>query len=274
MSKVICVDVGGTRIKIAKIPADASEAVACFPRLKIQADLWDASRDSKRLANIIADRIRPLITEGPPVARTIISLPGGVSADGKRYTGWLKHHGVGDGFLPQLANLSGVSPSSICMVHDSYVWANGAGTWCRLERHGIRGAIGVLAIGTGVAFGIVTPAHLAVRELMSANYNFRELLRHAGSTNQNVHDHIGRMYFDWRSTQGWPHDRELSDQTKRLRLLLDELGRKHDFDRILIGGGYAEQYVAGASAFPKVEWLVRSRLPFDPNFIPMLGMLG
>lgn len=278
-AELICVDVGGTNIKVCRLPTDLAEAISSIMagEIKFTEYGWDPCASGPTLDKEILKMVGSI----SPSSRMVLAIPGlPISSNGQEYHGWLNsHHGVPVNLPKRLLEGSDDALIAVTMIHDSWAWGRGVQAVIRCHKKFINDAIGVLAIGTGIGFSIITAAQICTREVADERYDFKELFRYADPTNLSepyrVHDHIGRKYFEWRKNQNWTESKSIEDQTKRLGLLCEQLQHQHNINYFIVTGGYANEYAKSGSIpeVKRVEYFIEQTLGFTHGFVPMLGML-
>ncbi len=266
---VLYVDIGGTNIRGAVLPdwspSEFFRALAENPELKMRRKVWNPKEDGGRLVSLITE----IVSGEPEPHRTVISIPGDVSSNGRGYKGWMRMKGVPLDLAASIEEKAALTRGSVNMLNDAAAWGQGTRALMRHCGAWNLGGVGMLTVGTGVGFSIVTSSGVTAKELWSG-YDWSKLNRHA-SYNNTVHVNLGRDYFKWREKQQWGEDRKVEDAGTRMRLVLEELSKRHQIETFVVGGGYASEFIACDSKF-KVEFLTQESLGFDPGFIPMIGL--
>lgn len=268
-SNVLYVDIGGTNIRGAVLPAwspsEFFRALAENPELKMRRKVWNPKEDGGRLVSLITE----IVSGEPEPHRAVISIPGKVSSNGRGYKGWMRKKGVPLDLAGSIEEKFALTRGSVNMLNDAAAW--GQGTRALMRHYGAwnLGGVGMLTVGSGVGFSIVTSSGVTAKELWFG-YNWSKLNHHARHPDT-VHVNLARVYFEWREKQKWDADRKAEDAGIRLRLVLEELAKRHQIETFVVGGGYASEFMACKSKF-NVEFLTNESLGFDPGFIPMIGL--
>lgn len=289
---ILCIDVGGTRIKHCLIPSSFADLVAMvetgtFP--KLNAVNWDCSSDSLRRGSLqhgISDIIRKNLAK-TPITQISISITGGVSSNGLELNGWLMDRGAPHNLVAEVQHAlvkrhNHRGQIVISLSHDSYAWGNGVRNFYKLSGKATFESIGILALGTGIGFSILTPTSVIVRELSDTRYNWGKLFKkagHADDQNYRVHAHLAKEYVEWAKSQNWSDDFRLSDMADRLNFVMDEISRVHGLRKFIVCGGYSHYYekAAGIISSEKASFLTDSTIGHGTNcsgIIPMLGIIG
>jgi predicted NBD/HSP70 family sugar kinase len=272
-NNVLFVDVGGTNIRAAVLPdwspPEFFKALAENPELKMRRKMWNPKKDGGSLASLITERVAGDLE----IHRAVISIPGKVSLNGREYKGWLKGgltwKGVPKNLAATIEKTIPLTKGSVNMLNDAAAWGQGTRALMRDRGVWILGGVGMLTVGSGVGFSIVTSSGVTAKELWSG-YNWSKLNHHARHRDT-VHVNLARDYFEWREKQKWDADRKAEDAGIRLRLVLEELARRHQIKNFVVGGGYAKEFMACDSKF-NIAFLTQESLGFDPDFIPMIGL--
>jgi len=143
---------------------------------------------------------------------------------------------------------------------------------CRKRPHG---GVGLLVMGTGVAFSIISDTGITSLGVCDSWYDWKELcgIAYCEVEAHAVHRHLASEYFEWRKTQQWDSKALQRNAQDRLQAVLKELERHHHVENWVVAGGYASEFENGLYSY-RIEFLTKSRLHFDPGFIPLVGLIA
>ena len=167
----------------------------------------------------------------------------------------------------------GLGRGSVSICNDSFAWGQGVRSWIHQSGRSLAGGIGLLVVGTGVAFTVLTDTGVAVRHIHDWNrYDWSDLARFANFTHGDwIHKHLGAGYFQWRDSRFQTDDVRNDETTRRYQLVFDQLSKAHNLSRFLIGGGCAPKF-EGCNFIQQVGTLACGDVGFDPGFLPLLGL--
>lgn len=274
---ILCVDIGGSAIKTAVIHAAGADELwellnsGRSPQF-IRTD-WNPKKDG---ASNVVEIIRRSIPPGEVFSAALLSLPGEeVSPNGRETRSWLRNHGMPVKLAAAIEAALDLPPGTASLCHDTLAWGLGVRALLASQgKHAGRG-VGVLAVGTGVAYSFVRTTSVVTRHLHARKrYDWNKLARFANFKPSDwIHNHLGTDYFRWRDQKfNDPHARQRETQ-KRFQLLLDELERVDQLSAFIFAGGLANELSKCRFKQDHV-FLTQSTLGFEPGFIPILGMLS
>lgn len=275
---ILCVDIGGSAIKIAVL--SASSHVEFIEQLyggncpHLKRTEWKPKEDG---ASNVVELIQNSIPIGAKFSSVLISLPGEeVSANGRKTRNWLQQrHGMPADLASKIEEAFDLQQDSASLCHDTLAWGLGVRALLASEGKNAGSGIAVLAVGTGVAYSVVRTTSVATQHLHAqSRYDWQKLAELANfNPNDWIHDHLGTEYFQWRDNKfNAPQERQQETQT-RFQLLLDELERRDLLSTFVFAGGLANE-LEKCSFNQNHICLTKSTLGFDPEFVPMLGMLS
>jgi hypothetical protein len=281
---LFCVDIGGTSIKSALVPTPiAGEKIPTenvLGRLP-STGVLNHSLPSE-IAMLFKESCRRRKVDASRVEGIRISITGEVSACGTHYNGHLKDRGVPGSLARHIARECGVGESAVRLVTDSTAWAIGftaGGSGCNGPW-----PAGVLCLGTGVGFAVArTPEEMDTMELSDEEYDFGILFQRAGHGKAawEVHNHLGRPFFQWADGKKWDRCMMTSEFSARVGLLLSALHRAYpSIRRWALGGGHANfldpaQVWSDSRCRPEasreITLLTDSTLGHPSDWIPLIG---
>ena len=271
---VLCVDVGGSAIKSVTLRCRTVKNFFDFlsgnPDAVVHREPWNPDKHGPSLLEMLKASTR----DQPQ--RIVLSIGGSeVSSNGRDYRGWLRNKGrVPTHLADEIENTFRLERGKVSIRNDSLAWAQGVSSFLQYRKKSANDGIGLLVVGTGVAFSVITDTGVTIRHLQTENrYDWTKLSKFANFRPDDwIHDHLGTGYFHWR-------DKELSDSAerqqetqKRYQLLLNELERVHHVSTFIFAGGWANE-LAKCRFSQNHSFLTKASTGFDPGFIPMLGLV-
>jgi hypothetical protein len=305
--RTLLIDIGGTSIK--SYYTDISDSGSFLKSLKAGAiGLRRSPWEKQGLVETLRDLVKepepeevwkhtgghgPTIKvierpEGPKRIR--VSITDHTSGDSRSYRGYLtRTGGLPEDLAEQMERWAGGGWSRSCgilipnepitLTHDTQAWGLGfQRVW--KDKHGdISEPVGLLVVGTGISFvkvsrSMLVFSRLECPELCDAPHDWSRLRERGGwgEVSRAPHDHLAKLFFDWLDSQGWNDTRIDDEISVRADMLLQELERAHGIRKFVFAGGYGKRFSKLVSKY-HVEVLTERELGFDPDFIPMLGLL-
>lgn len=272
---VLYLDIGGSAIKSATLPchrvSDFFAYLAKNPESTVTREKWHPDEEGDTLAQIVSR----LASESGGVCRVAISIGGSkISSNGRNYDDWMKRNGrIEINLAETLEHELGLQWGAVSIRTDSLAWGQGVRSWLHETGKSATDGIGLLVVGTGVAFTVVTDTGVTMRHLHNWDrYDWSELARFANFTyGEWIHNHLGAGYFRWRDNQIQTENDRRKETNKRYQLVLEQLSRKHKLSQYLIGGGCAPQFQSCVFT-EKFDILTLDQVGFDPGFLPFIGM--
>ncbi|MGJ8641775.1 MAG: alpha/beta hydrolase [Luteolibacter sp.] len=268
--QVLHVDIGGGSVRTWIAPEMTNEEA--FDSLRkgestaMSRTAWNPEIDGRRLPDIIQE----MLPADLAVTRVLVAIPDNPSPNGRRCDGWLKQKcGVPENLSEALEERLSLLTGSVTLLNDGIAWGQGAKALMRHSGVWNLGGVGVLAMGTGVGFAVVTQSRVTPKDLKSG-YNLSKLCKVANHGGD-VHVNLGTPYFKWMEQQGWDQERQTADATRRLELLIEEIDKVDQIDTFLVGGGHAPWFGSINDRF-KTIYLTEETLGFDPGYIPLIGL--
>jgi hypothetical protein len=216
-----------------------------------------------------------LVSESDNVRRIVISIGGrDVSSNGREYKDWMTRYGRVEKHLADaLEEKLCLGRGSVSICNDSFAWGQGVRSWIHQSGKSLADGIGLLVVGTGVAFTVLTDTGVAVRHLNGGDrYDWNELARFANfNPGEWIHKHLGADYFRWRDREYQTEDARREETNRRYQLLLDQLSEAHNLSRFLIGGGCAPRF-EDCNFTQQIDTLTSGSVGFDPGFLPLWGL--
>jgi hypothetical protein len=226
--------------------------------------------------------------EGPKRIR--VSITDHTSGDSRFYRGYLAQTGgLPADLAEQMEHWAGGGWSRSCgilipnkpitLTHDTRAWGLGFQRVWSDKHGGLSEPVGLLVVGTGISFvkmsrAMLISSKLEFPELSDASHDWTRLRERGGwgDTSRAPHNHLARPFFNWLDSQGWNDTRMDDEINVRADMLLQELERVHGIRKFVFAGDYGERFSKIDTQYP-VEILTKRKLGFDPDFIPMLGLL-
>jgi hypothetical protein len=281
---ILCVDIGGTRIKYTELPPNSKLddiknvrpytlrslgwLNGNFPQL-FSKDHWAGIFSNKN--NFKAKEIA-------------VCVPGPVS-NGKYF---MRHDLIGRGMpknlketIERFSNLHVTG-----LIKDADAWAIGVEKYLKATHTEVDYPILSLTFGTGVGVSIIkSPSEYHSIEISSAPCEFHHLSDKSGSNVEvswKVHHRIGAQFFDWVAGERteWSYDHIRKEFSKRINAFILDLVKLlpkelRGFKTIILTGGNSE-YVSvrslKESSGKKVITFWSRKLDVNPDVIPLLGL--
>ncbi|MHC4129269.1 MAG: hypothetical protein ACYS15_18885 [Planctomycetota bacterium] len=290
MSKILCVDIGGTRIKAAVLPPEASHRDAQGAQLVMVPTLGWLNDSLPRL--LTPENVSAILQRGPvePEYDAIrVAVPGPVT-EGR----YFERQDLWAQGVPR--HLKGAfekhsDPLSVWLLNDADAWAVGIVRSPELFQTPLEYPSLALTLGTGVGISVASsPSEIVSLEVAaSPSITWDRLTATAGPTIHDscqVHQILGREFFEWVAGQKkrWSAERIRQEFTKRvIAFVLDARDSLYEglgedfgaFKSLVVGGGNAEHVSLRdlkRETAHDVRVLARSALLVVPEVIPLLGL--
>jgi predicted NBD/HSP70 family sugar kinase len=246
MKNVLCIDVGGTRIKAAVLPERLTDGVLGELPVCVLGSLGWLNRSLPELLspdNPFSLVNRPgLAADYDAVA---IGVPGPV-VDGR----FLRT----DLDVPEELGreFERLTDKPIIVVKDADAWTIGAATWALRSNQEIGYPAVGLTLGTGAGVSLVLgPDRFRSQEVSGMAVRFAETERVSGyaiDQNWKVHHVLGNPFFEWvrADKRHWTRRRVQQEYTKRVVAFLHDLRSCLTLQGVLLGGGNAAFVSAAA----------------------------
>jgi hypothetical protein len=276
-SNVLTVDIGGTRIKWAVIPADCKPHAAPYNVESMRTLGWLNSSlsslvDSSNWAGITHPRRNLAPFDRVGVA---ICSPLGLASEVRR------EDLIGDGVPSNLRERMALHlRRPIKLFNDAEAWMRGA---LRTSREEVRFPCMALILGTGVGFAYANHQQDVCGVEFDKKIKAACLAASAGMDSveaHQIHDVLGIRFFRYVEAQrkAWSYLEVRKQVTSRLLALIQDL-QNSGFEpkTLFIGGGNAE-YVSIRAAKDKFRHLNiialrKPELSFTPDLIPLAGTM-
>jgi hypothetical protein len=273
--QILYLDIGGSAIKSAILPCHGASGIFTYladtPNATVTRTEWNPDEYGETVSQIV----RRLVSESGNVRRIAISIGGSeVSSNGREYKGWMTRKGrVESNLADALERELGLMRGSVSILNDSYAWGRGVRSWIHQSGRSLADGIGLLVVGTGVAFTVLTDTGVEIRHIHDWNrYDWSDLARFANFSHGDwIHQHLGADYFRWRDNEHQTEDARREETNRRYQLLLNQLSKAHNLSRFLIGGGCAPRF-EGCNFTQQVSTLACGDVGFDPGFLPLIGL--
>jgi hypothetical protein len=222
---VLYLDVGGSAIKSIAIPCHKASDFYSYLKGNSEAAVirteWDPHEKGETLTQIVSR----LVSKLERVHRVAISIGGSnVSSNGRKYGDWMTKNGRVEGNLAEsLEHVLALNRGSVSILTDSLAWGQGVRSLLRESGRSLADGVGLLVVGTGVAFTTLTDTGVALRHLHDWNrYDWDELAQFAKFKHGDwIHKHLGAGYFKWRDSQYQSDIDRREETTKRYQFVLE-----------------------------------------------------
>lgn len=239
MKKVLCIDVGGTRIKAAVLPERLTDSVLARQPICVLGTLGWLNGSLPELLS--PDNPFSLVNQ-PGLAAdynaVAIGVPGPV-VDGRFLRTDL---GVPEELGREFERFT---DKPVRVVKDADAWTIGAATWTlRSDQEIAYPALG-LTLGTGVGMSLAQgPDDFRSLEVSAMAVHFAETERASGyaiDQNWKVHHVLGNPFFEWvrADKRHWTRRRVRQEYSKRVVAFVRDLRSCLPLRSVLLGGGNA-----------------------------------
>ena len=286
MKTILCIDIGGTRIKGAVLPRTLElSKLDKIPRVAIRTLGWL----NESLPEIVSDRNWASLVKRLPDAGSYdeiaIAVPGPVR-NGRFFRQDLS--------VPKELRkaFQERTDKRVHLYKDADAWAVGAVSLQAVQGSAVDFPALVLAFGTGVGCAVACgPEQFLSQELSGWSHGFPKLAiasKHPVSPAYQVHQILGKPFFEWvgRSHRRWTYDIIRKEFSQRVAALVQDLtgplaGRVvcgqpiGSLRTLIVGGGNAEfvsQRMVASRTGLEVKPLSGPALKFDPDLVPLVGL--
>ena len=284
---ILCIDIGGTRIKSAVLPEHPTfDQVKNAPSLVVRTLGWL----NHSLPKLLDPGHWPSLAahyhkQGINYDAVALSVPSVIDAEGLFKRADLTH---GPAKVPErlLASLSKSAGCPVSVVKDADAWMMGFQAYAR--QTGIKAEFPSVLMAFGTGFGISAAASLDnVVSLEASSRLAKSWKKLAAASGYNitegwhVHQIIGRPFFEYveKSQQAWDHLAIRDEYTKRVTAALDDIlpwieGALGPIRTLVLAGGNAE-YVSVRSlsrVARNVISLTGRSSKLSPDLITVLGV--
>lgn len=280
---ILCVDIGGTRIKYSVLPQKPNLKDIGSAKL---FDLRTLGWLNKSFSNLFSNNHWASITSNKNISNytdLAVCVPGPIS-EGK----YFERNDLIDCGIPKNLKVSIQNSLNIpvTLIKDADAWAIGVEKYFKLTKKDINFPAIVLVFGTGIGVSIIKSSNeIYSIEISKAPCEFNHLsykASHPIDQSWTVHNIIGNRYFEWISqdNQNWSYDKIRVEFTSRINAFILDLKKIlpnniNEFETIVLGGGNSE-YVSVKKlendTGKNVITLCKKHLPINPDFIPLLGL--
>jgi hypothetical protein len=282
MKHILCVDVGGTRIKATVLPWEINDiqTLQNAPKMTVRSLGWL----NKSLPNIInKDNWASLInqeTRFPDFDFVALCVPGLV----KNGLFYRQDLGIPTDLHKRLMKLT---ERTVCpLIKDADAWTIGALSYLKMQDEYTATPTLTVVFGTGIGVSAASSSKtIDSIDISEWGHGFPLVEKKSGqkiTLPWEIHAILGRQFFDWVGDhkRHWTYQRIREEFTDRLiALLKDLLPRMNNvtgtIGNVLIGGGNAEY--ASISTIEsqlgiKVKSFSNRIVDLDPDLIPLLGL--
>jgi hypothetical protein len=287
MSNILCIDIGGTRIKAAILKNDIDINFLKNTTVEIIPSLgWLNSSLPNIISNNHPASLIQQCTSLTGYDYISISVPVNVVNNGTE----IIDNRVGRRGLPQDLKKAFEAQSNceVFIMNDSICWLSGALNYCRLNEVKIEFPCLLIALGTGVGLGY--SSHMYHSENLELSNHYRRFPQLSQASVQlidrgwKVHGCLGEKYFYSLKNEhkDWTYLDIQDDFTKRITALLQDIKDKNlinfmDLKTIFIGGGnasYVNSDILSNNLQKNICMLTLSNLQINPDLIPLLGQIN
>jgi hypothetical protein len=289
MKNILCVDIGGTRIKSAVLSAHPSLDDLKAASYDVRNTLgWLNSSLPKLLDFEHQESLASLYRQrGISYDAVALSVPGEIDGQGRFKRKDLVN---GPAKVPEklVEAFKKLANCPVTVIKDANAWMVGFQEYAALRGLNIKYPAVLVALGTGIGVSVATsfesfenielsgwPAQSWVNLSNISGYPIRE--------GWHAHHVIGKQFFGWveKEHPEWDYGKIRTEFTKRVRAALDDIliwiekivGNR--VSTIILGGGNASNvYVQGISLNIEraVIPLIDQEIKFSPDVIPILGV--
>ncbi len=286
MKNILCIDIGGTRIKASILKDDIDLQSLKNTKVEVIRSLgWLNSS----LPEIISKQHPAgLLRKSSALSQydsVSLSVPLKVIDNGAEVKGYYTDKfGVPRNLKKAFEDVCGCE---VVIKNDSACWLSGALNYSRLCPMNIEFPCLFIALGTGV--GITFSEHMpAVHgiDLSSIGFyflNLSKISKRLVDQGWQVHGCLGEKYFNWVESEHreWTYYNIQEDYTKRVTAFLKDIKavksiNYNNIKTILIGGGNAE-YINSTLLKEKIQkhiyMFTAGSLQINPDLIPLLGQI-
>jgi hypothetical protein len=286
MSNILCIDIGGTRIKAAILKNDMDLNFLKNTKVEIIRSLgWLNSSLPSLISKNHPASIIQQYTNLTDYDYISISVPVNVINDGTEINGnYVERRG-----LPQDLKkaFEEKSKCEVFIMNDSICWLSGALNYYGLNEVKVEFPCLLIALGTGVGLGYASQMyHMENLELSNHYHRFSQLSQASVQLidrGWKVHACLGEKYFYSLKNEhkDWTYLNIQDDFTKRITALLLDIKDKNlinfiDLKTIFIGGGnasYVNSDILIDDLQKNVLILTSRSLQINPDLIPLLGQV-
>jgi hypothetical protein len=286
MNNILCIDVGGTRIKAAILKDNIDLNILRNTEVEVIRSLgWLNASLPNVISRTHPSSILQRCIKLADYDSISISVPAQVINNGTEITGYyVEKRGV----PPDLKKaFEDQGNCEVVIMNDAICWLSGALNYCRLYSIEVEYPCLFIALGTGVGIGFSKHSHhIEHLELSNYHHHFSCLGQASGTLvdkGWKVHVCLGEKYFYSLKSdhKAWTILDIQADFTERLIALLLDIEAKGidhllDFKTIFIGGGNAEyiNYHNLRSKLQKKLFIFKAdNLEINPDLIPLLGQV-
>lgn len=287
-TQVLCVDIGGSRIKSAILPVrtESIDAVATTRVFAMRTLGWM----NHSLPDLLNKNLWTSLTHPQRQLKLFnsvaIALPGPVQSDGAFDRQDLWRNGVPRNMKQQFSKYVGCR---VEVVNDAEAWLRGALVYSDLTSRKIRFPCLAIVLGTGVGLaGASSPDDISQIEVSGLPNNYPSLTKAASASikeSWHVHRVIGNRFFAWvgEEKKKWDYLRIREEYTDRLIAFLDDLNAlipdRFRFPKTLFLCGGNAEYASVRGIEKRSKGLVVSPLRYEeefqlntPDLVPLLGL--
>lgn len=282
--KLLCVDIGGTRIKFSVLPSHAKISDTKISKLYHLRTLgWLNDSFSELFSK---DHWSSVIskTKNDEYSSIALCINGPVK-DGRYFQ---RDDLVSQGVPKDLkAKIERVSHLPIEIVKDADAWAVGIDRYMDMSKMNVEYPVLVLAFGTGAGASLIKKKKEVMSiEISKTPCKFKNLSASSGNiVNESwkVHNRIGSHFFDWISNEKkqWSYKSIRNEYTKRVIGFIRDLQKiliseNHHFKTVILCGGNSE-YVStrqckNENISENIISFWEKNIDINPDFIPLLGL--
>jgi hypothetical protein len=286
MDNVLCIDIGGTRIKAAILNDNID--LLTLKRTEVEV-IRSLGWLNNSLPEIVS-KVHPasIIRQSDNLSDydyISISVPAQVINNGSEICG---HYVEKRGFPREINKaFEDISNCKVIIKNDAICWLSGALNYFKLCEINIEFPCLLISLGTSVGAGYAKDIeYMENLELSNHNHHFLHLSRASGQLIDNggkIHACLGEKYFTFlkNDCKNLTYLSIKGDFTNRILALLLDIKEKNiisfiDLKTIFIGGGNADYVncdILSNSLEKNVFMLTPNNLQINPDLIPLLGQI-
>ena len=286
MNNILCIDIGGTRIKAAIIRESIDLFTLKNTKVEVIRSLgWLNSSLPEIISRKHPFSILQQFSNFADYDYISISVPVQVINDGSEIRGhYVEKRGIPRDLKKSFENQCNCR---VVIMNDAICWLSGALNYYKLRGVKIQFPCLFIALGTSVGIGYAKQHdYIENLELSNHNYHFSHLSRASGQlvdSGGKVHAYLGDRYFTSLKNEhkDWNYLNIKTEFTKRIIALLLDIKDKNIVDfkalrTLFIGGGnaeYVDSEILRSGLQKELFMLTPSNIDINPDIVPLLGQI-
>lgn len=283
MANILCIDIGGTRIKAALF--EDSPMLLDLKKTKVRT-MESLGWLNSSLPQIISqDHAAGLISQNKIFRNydvIAIGVPFKVTNEGKKVDGYyINKRGVPENLLQEFENFANCK---VIITNDSIAWMYGALSYYKLCSKVIEFPCLAVILGTGVGLSY-SGVHQDIRSIEASEqrYYFSNLSLASNEEiygGAEIHQVLGERFFRELKDKNWTYLKIQSEYTKRLSALFDDIEDANLFNfkkvrSVIIGGGHLRYLCLSTlrkNLNKSLYVLSKKAIQINPDLVPLLGL--